>query len=175
MFFRPVWGGLKTCQSKIALQWLYYKDTKLGGNPIKHARNGGEQMIQIKRGKVKVDGYDPITKTVYEFHGCEFHGCKKCKQNNRHSKTFHHSDRTVEEMYQCTQRKTDLLRGAGYNVIDIWECDFKKELKQHKPLLDISKGYDLDRVVGSKKCILWWTNGDGKMFSQGRRRGADTI
>ena len=40
-------------------------------------------MIQIKRDKVRVDGYDPITKTVYEFHGCEFHGCRKCKPNNR--------------------------------------------------------------------------------------------
>ena len=55
------WGGLKTCQSKIALQWLYYEDTKLGGNRIKHARNGGEQMI-----------------------------------------------RTVEEMYQATQRNRNL-------------------------------------------------------------------
>ena len=63
------WGGLKTCQSKTALQWLYYEDTKLGGNRIKHARKEGEQMIQIKREKVKVDGYDPITKTVYECHG----------------------------------------------------------------------------------------------------------
>ena len=32
------WGELKTCQSKIALQWLYYEDRKLGGNHIKHAR-----------------------------------------------------------------------------------------------------------------------------------------
>ena len=122
------WGGLKTCQSKIALQWLYYEDTKLGGNRIKHARNGGEQMI-----------------------------------------------RTVEEMYQATQRKTDLLHAAGYKVIDIWECDFKKELKQKNTLMDLVKKYDLDRPPRSKKCILWWTNGDGKMFSQSRRRGADSI
>ena len=24
-----------------------------------------------------VDGYDAETKTVYEYHGCYFHGCKK--------------------------------------------------------------------------------------------------
>ena len=86
-----------------------------------------------------MDGYDPITKTVYEFHGCEFHGCKRCKQNNRHSNTFYHPDRNVEEMYQATQRKTDLLQAAGYKVIDIWECDFKKELKQSKTLMDLVK------------------------------------
>ena len=158
------WGGLKTCQSKIALQWLYYEDTKLGGNRIKHARNGGEQMIQIKRGKVKVDGYDPITKTVYEFHGCEFHGCKKCKQNNHHSKTSHHPDRTVEEMYQCTQRKTDLLRGAGYKVIDIWECNFKKELKQNKPLLDLVKNMSWIESLDPRNAFYGGRTGMAKCF-----------
>ena len=81
-----------------------------------------------------VDGYDPITKTVYEFQGCEYHGCKKCKPNNRHTKTFHHPDRTVEEIFQVTQRKTELLKQAGYTVIEQWECDFRKEMKQNEIL-----------------------------------------
>ena len=92
------WGGLKVNQSKIALQWLYLEDLKLGGNRIKHSRNGGEQVLQIKGSRVTVDGYDHITKTVYEFQGCEYHGCRKCKPNGRHVKTFHHPDRTVEEI-----------------------------------------------------------------------------
>ena len=61
------WSGLKTLQSKIAFQWLYYQDQQLGGNRIKHARNGGEQVNKVKRGKVKVDGYVASTKTVHEF------------------------------------------------------------------------------------------------------------
>ena len=68
------WGGLKTSQNKITFQWFYYQDKQLGGNRIKHARNGGEQVIRVKNGKVKVDGYDSMTKTVYELHGCKFHG-----------------------------------------------------------------------------------------------------
>ena len=79
------WGGLKTSQNKIAFQWLYYQDKQLEGKRIEHARNKGEQMIRVKNGKVKVDGYDPMTKTVYEFHGCEFHGFRRCKPNNRHN------------------------------------------------------------------------------------------
>ena len=128
------WGGLKVNQSKIALQWLYLEDLKLGGNRIKHTRNGGEQVLKIKGGRVTVDGYDPITKTVFEFHGCEYHGCKKCKPNARHMKTFHHPDRTVEELFQVTERKTELLKQAGYNVMEQWECDFRKELKQNETL-----------------------------------------
>ena len=38
------WGGLQTSQSKIAFQWLYYQDQQLGGNRIKHARNGGYRL-----------------------------------------------------------------------------------------------------------------------------------
>ena len=128
------WGGLKVNQSKIGLQWLYLEDLKLGGNRIKHRRNGGEQVLQIKGGRVKVDGYDLLTKTVFEFQGCEYHGCKKCKPNGRHVKTFHHPDRKVEELYQATQRKTELLKQAGYNVVEKWECDFRKELKQNEAL-----------------------------------------
>ena len=128
------WGGMKVNQSKIGLQWLYLEDLKLGGNRIKHRRNGGEQVLQIKGCRVKVDGYDPPTKTVFEFQGCEYHGCKKCKPNGRHVKTFHHPDRTVEEIYQATQRKTELLKQAGYNVVEKWECDFRKELKQNEAL-----------------------------------------
>ena len=133
------WGRLKTNQSKIAMEWLYYEDTKLGGYKIKHTRNGGEQVIQVKRGRVKVDGYNASTKTIYEFHGCEFHACRKCKPNNRHVKTFHHPDRTVEEIYQATQTKTGLLKKAGYKVIEIWECDFKRELKQHQEMQNVVK------------------------------------
>ena len=124
------WGGLKTSQSKIALQWMYLKDFELGGNNrIKHTRNGGEQVLLVKGGKVMVDGFDPVTKTVYEFHGCEFHGCPKCKPFKRHEKAFHHPDRTVEAVYQATLRKTELLKEAEYNVIEQWECDFKRMLK----------------------------------------------
>ena len=128
------WGGMKVNQRKIGLQWLYLEDLKLGGNRIKHSRNGGEQVLQIKGGRVKVDGYDPLTKTVFEFQGCEYHGCRKCKPNNRHTKTFHHPDRTVEEIFQVTQRKTELLKQAGYIVVEKWECDFRKEMKQNETL-----------------------------------------
>ena len=73
---------------KYYLVILYLEDLKLGGNRIKHTRSGGEQTLQVKRGTVKVDGFDPLTKTVYEFQGCEYHRCRKCKPNNHHTKTF---------------------------------------------------------------------------------------
>ena len=123
------WGGLKINQSKVALQWMYLEDLKLGGNRIKHTRNGGEQVLLVKGGKVYVDGYDAQTQTVYEFHGCEFHGCPKCKPLKRYEKAFHHPDRTVEAVYQATLKKMDVLRTAGYTVVEQWECEFRRMLK----------------------------------------------
>ena len=98
------WSGIKPAQSKIGFQWLHVQDQKLGGNRIRHAGNGGEQTLILESwGKVRVDRYDPIKRTVYEFHGCEFQGCKKCKPHSRHLKTWHHPDRTVHEMYELTR------------------------------------------------------------------------
>lgn len=35
--------------------------------------------------------------------------------------------------------KTELLRAAGCTVIEMWECVFKKELKQNEELKDLVK------------------------------------
>ena len=40
-------------------------------------------------------------------------------------------------MYQATQQKTRLIRAAGYVVVEMWECTFKKELKQNEELQDL--------------------------------------
>lgn len=42
-------------------------------------------------------------------------------------------------MFQTTKVKTELLRAAGYIVIEMWECAFKKELKQNEELKDLVK------------------------------------
>ena len=70
-------------------------------------------MILLKEGKVKGDGYDPVTKTVYQFHGCEFDGCKKCKLNDTNVKNFRHPDRTMHEMFKVTKMKIRLIKEAG--------------------------------------------------------------
>ena len=107
------WRGANVNQSNIALEWLCYEDSKLGGNGIRHVRNGGEQKVMTPAESLFVDGYDAETKTVYEFHGCFFHGCPKCFPGQRHKKHNCHADRTVSEVYEATCRKTNYLRQAG--------------------------------------------------------------
>ena len=149
------WSGIKPAQSKVGFQWLHIQDQKLGGNRIKHAANGGEQTLMIPSwGKVRVDGYDQVKKTVYEFQGCEFHGCKKCKPNNRHSKTWHHPDRTVEEMFQLTQKKTEVLRKAGYKVITEWECQFRRKLSNDPELQEKVQGLEWTAPLNPKDALF---------------------
>ena len=135
------WSGITPAQSKIGFQWLYLQDQALGGNRIKHAGNGGEHTIMVPRvGKVRVDGFDPVTRTIYEFHGCEWHGCIKCRPRNRQIKPWHHPDRTIDELYRSTLKKTEMLHQAGYHVIVEWECSFKKALTKDPTLQELVNG-----------------------------------
>ena len=148
------WSGLRPAQSQIGFQWLHIEDQKLGGNRIKHAANGGEQTLMVEKyGKVRVDGYDPIKKTVYEFQGCEFHGCPKCKKQ-RHVKTWHHPDRTIEEMYELTKKKTDVLLKAGYTVKVEWECNFKRKLANDPTLQDMIKDLEWTAPLNPKEALF---------------------
>ena len=161
------WSGVKPAQSKIGFQWLHIQDQKLDGNRIKHAANGGEPTLMIESwGKVRVDGYDPIKKTVFEFHGCEFHGCPKCKPNNRHVKTWHHPDRTVEEMYHLTQKKTEVLRKAGYTVKVEWECNFKRKLETDPELQDMIKDLEWTAPLNPKEALFGGRTGAATLYSK---------
>ena len=62
---------------QMAVQWLTWEAAK-NGCAIRHQVNGREKRI----GKLPVDGWCPETRTAYQFHGCFFHGCPKCYDQN---------------------------------------------------------------------------------------------
>ena len=67
------WRGANVNQSLKALQWLYYQEhliPKQGASAdhIRHVRNGVKQSVRTIVNSYFVDGYDPLTRTVYEFH-----------------------------------------------------------------------------------------------------------
>ena len=103
------WRGAKVHQSLKALQWLYYQEQQIpkqgaSADRIRHVRNGGEQSIRTIVDSYFVDGYDSLTGTVYEFHGCLYHGCPRCSPNRR-AKHYALLNRSVEELYQATLSK----------------------------------------------------------------------
>lgn len=71
----------------------------------------------------RVDGFSQETKTIYEFNGDYFHGNPdKFDPKDVNTKV----NKTFGELYQRTIEKEYILKQAGYNVISIWESDFKK-------------------------------------------------
>ena len=141
------WRGAKTNQSLEALQWLYWEEhilPKQGATAdrIRHVRNGGEQTIRTSTNLYFVDGYDATTKTVYEFNGCIFHGCPSCYPN-RGVRNYATPDRTVEELYQATLSKRMNMLRAGYNVKEIWECQWQHELKTNATVKHFLSSFDL--------------------------------
>ncbi len=71
----------------------------------------------------KVDGYDPITNTIYEFLGDYWHGNPLIFNSKDYNKTCH---KMFGELYENTNKKFNKLKSLGYNVKYIWESDWKK-------------------------------------------------
>ena len=103
--------------SQSAISWLE-KTGKQHGIHIHHALcgHGGERWIL----GAPVDGYDPKSETIFQYHGCRWHGCRRCFAD-RGTITAHGKNR--EELYTATVERTRALRKAGYRVIEKWECD----------------------------------------------------
>ena len=112
------WREAQVNHSLKALQWLYYQEHLLpkqgaSADRIRHVRNGGEQSVRTIVNSYFVHGYDPLTRTVYDFHGCLYHGCPRCYPN-RSVKHYAVPNRSVEELYQATFFKRMALLRAGY-------------------------------------------------------------
>ena len=141
------WRGANINQSVKALQWLYFMEAQIpkqgaSQDRIRHVRNGGEQSIRTANKIYFVDGYDVTTKTVYEFHGCLFHGCPTCYPV-RDIKHYCAPDRTMQELYNATEAKRMALLHAGFKVLEIWECQWDKQLKTNEAVQQFLNCFDL--------------------------------
>ena len=114
--------------SKESLQWLEYvaKHWKIR---IHHSMSGhgGERWIE----KRPVDGYNHEKKIVFQYHGCYWHGCPKCYPDR--NKIIDRDDKTREDLYIATKRRTAYLRKAGYRVIECWACEVGEKYVEQLP------------------------------------------
>lgn len=78
--------------------------------------------IRIEGSLIIADAYNANTNTVYEFWGSYFHGDPNVHNlddmNEKVGKSF-------RELYTKTLEKRQLILGAGYNLIEQWESDWK--------------------------------------------------
>jgi hypothetical protein len=101
--------------SKSSIAWL----NSFENSNIIHAMNGGEEIICGS----KVDGFDSTTRTVYQYHGCFWHGCSYC-----YSEKFVNNVKkmSMEDLLEETKERSNQIKLAGYNLLEVWDCEWKK-------------------------------------------------
>ena len=102
---------------QMAVQWLTWESAK-SGCAIRHQVNGREKRI----GKRRVDGWCAETRTACQFHGCFWHGCPKCYDQNETNSV---NGKTMAVLLEDTKKNTAYLR-RHVKVVDMWECEWKE-------------------------------------------------
>ena len=115
-----VFYGENTNLSYAACQWIE-KQSELMGKHIHHALcgHGGEFSVKIGGKKIFVDGYEPKTRTIFQYHGCKWHGCPCQKERNS----------LDEKKYSKTIELQEKMKEQGFKLFSVWECE-KPELKK---------------------------------------------
>ena len=137
------WRGCQTNQSQKARHWLVWEARRLGDETrIRHVDNVGE----VRVAGFLVDGFDEATRTAYEFNGCFYHGCPRCFRYNRDKTSARRTDRSFEECYDWTKTKKAKLESLGYRVVNMWECDWDRRVKEEVTLSSFVERRRRDRV-----------------------------
>ena len=93
---------------------------------LKISNENRQYKIELNNKKYIVDGFDPLTNTVYEFNGDFWHGNpNKYKSNDVNPKT----KTTYGELYNKSCEKEKVLK-EKFSLISIWESDYLKIQKK---------------------------------------------
>lgn len=109
--------SVKQFVSTLEKEWL----NSLG---LPNDNNHRQVWVPTINGKKKVDGYDPITNTVYLFHGDYWHGnprvYKASQKNPNVNKSF-------GNLFEDTKHYENEIRSSGYNLTVMWESDYRNK------------------------------------------------
>ena len=106
---------------QMAVQWINCESDRTGCT-IRPQANGREKRI----GKLLVDGWCAETRTAYQFHGCFWHGCPKCYDQNETNSV---NGKTMAALLKKTRCNTAYLR-CHVKVVEMWECEWKEIRKE---------------------------------------------
>lgn len=99
--------------SEVETQWL---------DEIGVPRENRQLVIMIGEKLIKPDGFDPGTNTIYEFYGDYWHGNPAVFEPDGINVLAH---KTFGALHQATLTRAALIKEAGYNLVSIWESDWK--------------------------------------------------
>lgn len=85
-----------------------------------------EKRVTAGQRKLRVDAYDPETRTVYEFWGDIWHGNPLMFRPEEANAM---NGRTYGQLHAETQAKRAQLLAAGYRLVEIWESDWQAAVR----------------------------------------------
>lgn len=107
--------------SKLECDWLNFIGI------IDDKKHRQTKIIISGNKRFKVDGFDPINNTIYEFYGDYWHGNPKVFDQEKIHPII---KKTYGEIYQKTLQREQELKNAGYTIISIWESDWKNSKRK---------------------------------------------
>ena len=96
------------------------------GGTIHHKMNGGE--FRIPGTRYHADGWRPDTNTVYEFHGTLWHGHPSHPDYIEDGPHPVISNKTWGQVYKDTLKKEQKIRDLGFNLVVMWEHEWKDSI-----------------------------------------------
>lgn len=102
------------------MNWLNHSENK----NILHKMNNGREF---RVGPYLVDGYDPDTKTIYEFLGDWHHGNPVLEVREKYKQQ-------QMKRYNRTMDRLSFLRRQGYSVRYIWENEYRSQLRENREM-----------------------------------------
>lgn len=70
-----------------------------------------------------MDGFHVPNGTVFQFHGCYYHGCLNCYPDQQ---TRLVDGKTAAQLLQETRAQRKQLRDARFMVVEKWDCAFRE-------------------------------------------------
>jgi hypothetical protein len=105
-----------------AYEWLAWKQ-HTDDTEITHRHKDGHE-IKIGPKSIPVDGFSEELNKTYQFQGCLFHG-HSCWLTHKHEVNPINKI-PLSELRKKTEETTRYLKDAGYQVEEIYECQWKK-------------------------------------------------
>jgi hypothetical protein len=128
--------------SRAAQGWLAWIDFSTGR---RLETESGQGERRLGRHNLPVDGFCQETNTIYQFHGCFWHGHSCCPASAKNHKGI-----TAAERLQETKLKETYLKALGYNLQTVWECEWRKTVDSNPRLKLFLKAFN-DTVYGIDK------------------------
>jgi len=84
-------------------------------------------VIKLPNGRrYRADGYSPKLNKVYEFLGDFWHGNPRRFAADYINKV---NKKSMGSLLSATRTREQVIRGLGYEYEEIWEDDFRKQMK----------------------------------------------